>query len=133
MPQEIVLVHLLVLTKSRRCDVLHDFLKFSSVLAECSVLYGLVRSVPLFIVLGSLASVRADSTLSVLHAEGNLSKRARNNGDAAVANARPWSDMEKILMNQQQTAQSISWNLYSIAEGRMRSARGRSKQLSAGT
>jgi hypothetical protein len=89
MLQEIVLVPLLVLVRDPPYDILHDFLKLASTLAALSVLYSLLRSVPLFIGRASLASVRADSMLSVLHAEGRLSKRARSIGDAATPNARP--------------------------------------------
>jgi hypothetical protein len=89
MLQEIALVLLLVLIKESPHDILHDFLKFTSTLAALSVLYSLLRSIPLFVNRGSLASVRADSMLSVLQAAGKLSKRARSIGDAAAPNARP--------------------------------------------
>jgi hypothetical protein len=68
--------------------ILRDFLKFSSTLALFAVLYNLVWSVLLFMGLESLPSDWTDSMLSVLHDAGNLSERARHNGDAAVLSAR---------------------------------------------
>ena len=68
--------------------VSRDFLKLSNTSVFLAVLYDLVRSVVIFIGLLSCPSDRTDSMLSVLHAAGTVSKRARNAGDAAVLIAR---------------------------------------------